>query len=174
VTTVYLGLGANLGDREANMRAALTALSRKARIMAVSSLYETEPVGRPQPMFLNAAAAIETDMAPAELLGILWSIERDLGREPMRERDAPRPIDLDILLYGALRLNSLRLTIPHARLAERAFVLIPLAEIASDARHPTLGKTIGELAKEISSEGVTRVEERGWDGVASPSRSRPQ
>jgi len=174
VTTVYLGLGANLGDREANMRAALTALSRKVRITAVSSLYETEPVGQPQPMFLNAAAAIETDMAPAELLGILWSIERDLGRERMRERDAPRTIDLDILLYGALRLNSSRLTIPHTRLAERAFVLIPLAEIAGDARHPTLGQTIGELAREIGADGVRRIADKGWDGVASPSRSRPQ
>jgi 2-amino-4-hydroxy-6-hydroxymethyldihydropteridine diphosphokinase len=172
VTIVYLGLGSNMGDREANMRAALTALSRKVRITAVSSLYETEPVGPPQEMYYNAAAAIDTDMAPAELLAILWNIERDLGREPMRQRNAPRPIDLDILLYGALKLNSSRLMLPHPRLAERAFVLRPLTEIAGDVRHPTLEQTIGELAAEVESEGVRAISPQGWDGVASPSRSR--
>lgn len=172
MTTVYLGLGANMGDREANLRAALSAIAKKSRVVAVSSLYETEPVGPPQSMYYNAVAAVDTDMAPAELLGMVWSIERELGREPMRERDAPRPIDIDILLYGALKLNSSRLTIPHPRLAERAFVLVPLAEIAGDVRHPTLGSTIGELAVQIGSEGVRRVAEMGWDGVASPSRSR--
>jgi 2-amino-4-hydroxy-6-hydroxymethyldihydropteridine diphosphokinase len=174
MTTVYLGLGSNMGGRRENMRAALAALSRKARITAVSSLYETEPVGPPQEIYYNAAAAIDTDRAPADLLGILWLIERDLGREPMRERDAPRPIDLDILIYGALKLNSSRLTIPHPRLAERAFVLVPLAEIAGDVRHPTLGDTIAELAREIGSDGVRLIEKSGWDGVASQPRSRPR
>lgn len=174
MTIVYLGLGANLGDREASMRAALAALSRKARITAVSSLFETEPVGPAQPMYLNAVAAIDTDRAPAELLGILWSLERDLGRELMRERDAPRSIDIDILLYGSLRLNSARLTVPHPRLTERAFVLVPLAEIASDLRHPTLGRTIAELAQEIGSDGVRLIAKSGWDGVAGRERRRRQ
>lgn len=172
MTAVYLGLGANEGDRTENMRAALAALARKARIIAVSSLYETDPVGPPQEMYYNAAAAIDTDLAPAELLAVLWSIERDLGREPLRERNAPRPIDIDILLYGALKLNSSRLAIPHARLAERAFVLVPLAEIAGEMRHPTLGRTISELANDIGSAGVREIEPRGWDGVANPYRSR--
>ena len=162
MTTVYLGLGANLGDRTDNMRAALTAMSSAVRITAVSSLYETEPLGPPQPMYYNAAAAIETELSPAALLAALWTVERNLGREPMRERDAPRPIDLDILLYGALRLDSSRLTIPHPRLAERAFALVPLAEIAGGVTHPTLHKTITELAREIGGEGVTLVEKRGW------------
>lgn len=163
MTTVYLSLGANLGDRKANMRAALTAMSRAVRVSAVSSLYETEPLGPPQPMYYNAAAAIETELSPAALLAVLWTIERGLEREPMRERDAPRPIDLDILLYGALKLDSSRLTLPHPRLAERAFVLVPLAEFAGGVTHPTLHKTITELAREIGSDGVTLVEKRGWE-----------
>lgn len=162
MTTVYLGLGANLGDRKANMRAALTAMSRAVRVTAVSSLYETEPLGPPQPMYYNAVAEIETELAPAALLAILWTIERNLGREPMSERNSPRQIDLDILLYGALRLDSSRLTIPHPRLAERAFVLVPLAEIAGGVTHPMLHKTITELAREIGSDGVTLIEKSGW------------
>jgi 2-amino-4-hydroxy-6-hydroxymethyldihydropteridine diphosphokinase len=165
VTIVYLGLGANLGDRKENMRSALIALSRKARITAVSSLYETDPVGPAQEMYYNAAAAIDTDIAPATLLAINWMIERDLGREPLRQRNTPRPIDIDILLYGALRLSSSRLTVPHPRLPERAFVLVPLAEIAGEVRHPTLGRTISELARDIGSEGVHLVEGAGWDGI---------
>jgi 2-amino-4-hydroxy-6-hydroxymethyldihydropteridine diphosphokinase len=162
VTTVYLGLGSNIGDREVNMRAALAEMSHKARITAVSSLYETEPLGPPQPRYYNAAAAIETELSPTALLAVLWTIERSLGREPMRERNAPRPIDLDILLYGTLRLDSARLTIPHPRLAERAFVLVPLAEIAGGVTHPTLHETITELAREAGSEGVTMIEKSGW------------
>ena len=162
MTTVYLGLGANLGDRKANMRAALTAMSSAIRVTAVSSLYETEPLGPPQPMYYNAAAEIETELAPAALLAILWTIERNLGRKPIRERDAPRPIDLDILLYGALRLDSSRLTLPHPRLGERGFVLVPLAEIAGGVTHPTLHKTITELAREVGSDGVTLIEKSGW------------
>lgn len=165
MTTVYLGLGSNIGDREANMREALAALSRKVRITAVSSLYETEPIGPPQEMYYNAVIELDTDMAPAALLADLWSIERDLGRQPARERNAPRPIDIDILLYGALTLTSSRLMIPHPGLAERAFVLVPLAEIAGDVRHPTLGGTIAELARDIGSGGVRRIAEVGWDGV---------
>ena len=162
MTTVYLGLGANVGDRKANMRAALDALSHGVRILSVSSLYETEAIGPPQRSYYNAVAAIEPGVAPAALLAMLWTIERKLGREPMRERDAPRPIDLDILLYGALKLESSRLTIPHPRLAERAFVLVPLAEIAGGVTHPTLHKTITELAREAGSDGVALIEKSGW------------
>ena len=162
MTTVYLGLGANLGDRKANLRASLAAISKAVPVTNVSSLYETEPVGPTQPNYYNAVAAIETQLAPAALLAVLWTIERQLGREPSRERNTPRPIDLDILLFGALRLNSSRLTIPHPHMAERAFVLTPLAEIAGGVTHPTLGRTITELARETGSEGVTLIEKRGW------------
>ncbi|MEO8458289.1 MAG: 2-amino-4-hydroxy-6-hydroxymethyldihydropteridine diphosphokinase [Chloroflexota bacterium] len=163
MTTAYIGLGSNMGDRRANLRAALIALARSVRITAVSSLYETDPVGPPQENYYNAVAAIETDRAPAEVLGILWQIERDLGREPIHERNAPRPIDLDILLFGALRLNSSRLTVPHPRLAERAFVLVPLREIAGDVRHPVIGHKIDELADDVGNEGVRLVAKRGWE-----------
>jgi 2-amino-4-hydroxy-6-hydroxymethyldihydropteridine diphosphokinase len=163
VTAAYIGLGSNLGDRKANLRAALEALAKKVRVSAVSSLYETEPVGPPQPMYYNAVAAIEPDVAPAALLGTLWEIERSLGRDPKHERNAPREIDLDILMFGALKLNSARLTLPHPRMAERAFVLVPLAEIAPDVIHPVERRFIRDLAREVGSGGVTRVEKRGWE-----------
>jgi len=165
VTTVYLGLGANLGERTDNMRAALVAMSRKVRVTAVSSLYETDPVGPPQPMYYNAAAAIETELEPLELLAFLKSIERELGREPGSERNTPRPIDIDILLYGELVLDDEQLSIPHPRLEERSFVLVPLAEIAGDLRHPKFDRTIAELVRDIGSVGVRRVADVGWDGT---------
>jgi len=146
--TIYLALGSNLGDREATIAAALEAVGKLpgTRVLKVSRLIETEPVGGPpgQGRFLNGAAAIETDLTPQDLLASLKRIERDLGRTE-GPRWGPRPIDLDILLCGNLVLDTPALTIPHPCLRERRFVLEPLAEIAADVRDPVTGKSVKEL-----------------------------
>ena len=161
---VYLGLGSNLGNREANLRAALRGLWRRGRVEAVSSLYETEAVGGPaQPRFYNAACRWETGLEPRPLLRFLQGLEHELGRRPGGERWAPRPIDLDVLLCGDRIVDEEGLTIPHPRLAERPFVLAPLAEIAADVRHPVEGRTIAELLAAAGTEGVRRIAEAGWD-----------
>jgi 2-amino-4-hydroxy-6-hydroxymethyldihydropteridine diphosphokinase len=148
VTTVYIGLGSNLGDRRWNLEAALEALRAHPQITvsAVSAFLETDPVGGPpgQGKFLNAAAEIETDLAPEVLLAELKRVERAIGRTP-GPRWGPREIDLDILLYGDTILETGTLVIPHPRMRERRFVLEPLAEIAPDARDPVTGRTVREL-----------------------------
>ncbi|MFQ5886235.1 MAG: 2-amino-4-hydroxy-6-hydroxymethyldihydropteridine diphosphokinase [Anaerolineae bacterium] len=145
MATAYLSLGSNLGNREANIKSALKMLGQEARIVKVSSLYETEPVGyRDQPWFLNLVCAVETDLSPQALLELVKTIEKGLGRKPTR-RFGPRLIDIDILFYDGLILDSPDLVIPHPRLAERAFVLLPLREIAPKLVHPLLGTTIEEL-----------------------------
>ncbi|MGB2754546.1 MAG: 2-amino-4-hydroxy-6-hydroxymethyldihydropteridine diphosphokinase [Phycisphaerae bacterium] len=148
MTTVYLGLGSNLGDRRRNLEAALEALRAHPQIAvsAVSSFLETDPVGGPpgQGKFLNAAAKIETDLSPEALLEELKRVERALGRRE-GPRWGPREIDLDILLYGDAVLETPDLMIPHPRLRERRFVLEPLAEIAPAARDPVTGRTVREL-----------------------------
>jgi 2-amino-4-hydroxy-6-hydroxymethyldihydropteridine diphosphokinase len=129
----YVGLGANLGDREATLRRALELLGARPgiEVVAVSSFRETDPVGYlEQPRFVNAAAAVETELAPHELLDTLLAVERELGRTRDGPRFGPRTVDLDLLLYGDLRLDEPGLTVPHPRLHERRFVLEPLAEIA--------------------------------------------
>ena len=145
MTIAYIGLGANLGDREENLRAALERL-RGLGPLRVSSFRETEPVGViDQPPFLNAAAELETDLAPRELLARLLEIERDLGRERAEEtRWGPRPIDLDLLVYGAGTIEEPGLTVPHPRLAERRFELEPLHELAPDLALPD-GRRIRDL-----------------------------
>ena len=167
MSTVYLGLGANLGNREGNLRMALQGLTRMARVEAVSSLYETDPVGGPeQPPFYNATCRIETGLEPRSLLRFLQNLEQEMGRRPGGPPWGPRPIDLDILLYEERVVEEEGLVIPHPRLAERAFALVPLAEIAAEARHPTLGKTVAELLAAVGEEGVRLVAGQGWDGVA--------
>ena len=149
---VYLGLGSNMGDREKNLKEAIKALDSHEHIFVekVSSLYETDPVGyTDQDKFLNAAVFCKTLLTPNQLLDYLQKIEEDLKRV-RTIRWGPRPIDLDILLYDDLQLNDEpRLIIPHPRMTEREFVLLPLAEIVPEIIHPTTGKSIKKLLEEL-------------------------
>jgi 2-amino-4-hydroxy-6-hydroxymethyldihydropteridine diphosphokinase len=144
VTLAYVGLGANLGDREGTIRAAVADLPG---VVAVSTLRETDPVGiTDQPRFLNGVAVLETELAPRELLDVLLAVERRLGRERGR-RWGPRTIDLDLLLYGDEVIDETGLTIPHPRLHERRFVLEPLADLAPKLVVPGHGRVKDLLAK---------------------------
>lgn len=154
---IYIGLGSNIGNREANLRMALRYLEPLARAVRVSSVYETAPVGvENQPNFYNCVAEIVTGLQPKALLRHLQNIEYEIGRRP-GPRWGPRPIDLDLLLYDEVTMETDLLTLPHPRLQERAFVLIPLAEIAAGIRPPSLDTSIGELAGRVGEEGVTRL-----------------
>lgn len=140
--TAYVGLGANLGDREATLRRALDLLGAREGVAvdAVSTLRETEPVGfLDQPRFLNGAVRLETELSPRELLAALLEVERELGRDRSGPRFGPRTVDLDLLLYGEVELDEDGLTVPHPRLHERGFVLEPLAELAPGLVVPGLG-----------------------------------
>ena len=135
MTLVYIGLGANLGDREATIRAALAALAEEngIEVVAVSKLRETEPVGvGPQPLFLNGAAKLETTLGARELLDVLLATEQRFGRTRTPGEHGPRTLDLDLLLYGDARIDEPGLTVPHPRLHERAFVLEPLADLGAE------------------------------------------
>ena len=144
--TVYLSLGSNLGDRAAHIERALTRLAEEnVRIIRRSSFYQTEPVEfQAQGWFLNIAAEAETELMPRQLLRVIRQIERELGRK-RTVRSGPRIIDIDILLFGANIVNAAELEIPHPRMTERRFVLIPLSEIAPTLRHPVLRLTMTEL-----------------------------
>lgn len=146
MSTAYLGIGSNLGDRRKNCLDAIEMLEQKGIIIKKkSSLYETEPWGvENQPMFLNMAIEIETDLKPGELLGLLKEVEKEVGRGKTYKW-GPRIIDLDILLFDNISVDEYNLTIPHPLMHEREFVLKPLAEIAPDVTHPLLHERIQEL-----------------------------
>ena len=159
----FIGLGSNLesvfGDRRANLEKALERLSRTdgIRIVKVSSVYETAPMGpRDQGLFLNAAAELATRLQPEPLLDVLLAVEDGMGR--VRERRwGPRVIDLDLLLYGQRVMKTKRLTLPHPEMAGREFVLAPLAEIAPLAIHPVSGITVAEMSASVTGQGVRRL-----------------
>ena len=154
---IYLALGTNLGDRIANLQTAINLLSSKAIIVQESSVYVTPPWGIvDQPDFLNQVIEISTNLTPSCLLRSIKDIELKMGRQKTI-RNGPRLIDLDILFYGAQVINKKALTIPHPRLHERAFVLVPLYEIAPDFVHPVLNETATSLLAEVDPEGVQRL-----------------
>ncbi|MBN2258254.1 MAG: 2-amino-4-hydroxy-6-hydroxymethyldihydropteridine diphosphokinase [Anaerolineaceae bacterium] len=151
---IYLGLGSNLGDRQSNLTQAIQMLEPDIRPRIVSPIYETVPWGyQDQPLFLNCVLEAATTLTPRKVLKNLKSIEIEMGRQPSI-RFGPRLIDLDILFYDNLVVSSKGLTIPHPRLTERAFVLLPLSDIAADLLHPITGMTIRSLAAAIDKTGV--------------------
>ena len=155
--TIYLGLGSNLGDRMGTLSMAVERLSQRVTITGVSSVYETEPLGfKEQPLFLNAVVSAMTELDTFELLRFTKQIESDLGRKP-GFRNAPRPIDIDILFYGDLVTQTPELTIPHPAVAERAFVLVPLVEIAPEFVHPLSQRKLVELLAEADGLGGVRA-----------------
>jgi 2-amino-4-hydroxy-6-hydroxymethyldihydropteridine diphosphokinase len=157
MTLVFLGLGSNLGDREGYLRQGVEGIRRRGvHGVALSALYETDPVGYPhQPPFLNMALCAHTPLSPHEVLEVCRAVEGEAGRtRPFP--NAPRTLDVDILLYGEVAMTSPSLTLPHPRLHERAFVLIPLCDLAPDVVHPCLGLPLGALARRVGGEGVRR------------------
>ena len=158
--TVYLSLGSNLGDRAVHIEKALTRLGEeRVRIVRRSSFYQTEPVEfQAQGWFLNIAVEAETELMPRQLLRAIGNIEREMGRKRI-VRAGPRTIDIDILLYGANAVNAAELEIPHPRMTERRFVLVPMAEIAPALRHPVLRLTMVELLAATSDRSqVKRIQ----------------
>ena len=159
----YLGLGSNIGDTRAHLAAAIAALPQHGvRVLAGSSLYETEPVGLvlDQPDFLNACVRIETDLGPEDLLDACKAVEREVGRAAGGPRHGPRVIDVDLLLLGDLQYSSERLTLPHAETGSRRFVLVPLLELDPDLALPTgqrLADTLAGLGGRGSDQAVRRV-----------------
>jgi 2-amino-4-hydroxy-6-hydroxymethyldihydropteridine diphosphokinase len=144
-TLVYLSLGSNVGDRKAHLRDAIRRIEAAGRVVRVSSFYETEPVEfTDQAWFLNCAVALETAKTPDQLIAALLEIEREMGRRRTQNK-GPRNIDIDILLAGDTVIDSPALIVPHPAMQQRRFVLEPLAEIAPDALHPLLKKTVQEL-----------------------------
>ena len=159
---IFLGLGSNMGDRRHNLEWAQHSLSQKLGMGQVSSVYDTAPLGNTrQARFLNLVCEAATPLMPVELLTFIKEIEMDMGRQP-GPPNSPRPIDIDILFYDNQIINTPELIIPHPRLTERAFVLIPLAEIAPDFVHPAVGKTINEMLLDlkVNADEVVRWENK--------------
>jgi 2-amino-4-hydroxy-6-hydroxymethyldihydropteridine diphosphokinase len=157
MSLLYLSLGSNLNDRYTNLRRAIAKLQRHMSITAISPVYATEAWGDTnQPSFLNVCLAASTKMTPRELLHLAKCIEEEMGRQPTR-RWGPRLIDIDILFYDKLILRDEALIIPHPHIAERAFVLAPLADIIPDFRHPQTGATVQEMLDGVDTSGVERL-----------------
>lgn len=155
-----MGLGSNLGNREQNLLEALRRLRTKVAVVAVSSPYDTEPLDyQDQPPFINAVCQIATSLSPQELLACVKEIEGAMGRQPSVPK-GPRLIDIDILFYDNIEMESESLTLPHAAAAERAFVLAPLAEVAPHLLHPGRQRTVMQLLAEVS--GKQRIAKREW------------
>lgn len=155
---IYLALGSNLGDRLDNLRSAVTALSPQLEVKAKSHIYETPPWGyEDQPRFYNQVIKADTYLQPEPLLRHLKRLEVALGREP-NFQNGPRLIDLDLLLYDQLVLDTPALTLPHPRMHERGFVLLPLMDLAPEYIHPVLKKSVRELTSTCSLEGIIQVQ----------------
>ena len=158
MTEVYIGIGSNLGDRIANISRAVALFSSYGNIELMSSVYETEPEGlKGQPDFLNCVIKAQIEIDPARLLAVLKKIEKEMGRKRGR-RNGPRLIDLDLLFYNNRVIDTPDLTVPHPRLPQRAFVLVPMVEIARGLVHPALHKSMLQLLTELESAG--RVDKR--------------
>jgi 2-amino-4-hydroxy-6-hydroxymethyldihydropteridine diphosphokinase len=157
--TVYIALGTNLGDRLSNLRAAIESMQPEISVLAKSHVYETPPWGyEDQPAFLNMVVKAETGLEPESLLRYLKQLEVELGRE-QNFRWGPRLIDLDILFYDDLVIDTPPLVIPHPRLHERAFVLVPLMDVAPELVHPVFQKSISALLTEVDTQGILLFDE---------------
>jgi 2-amino-4-hydroxy-6-hydroxymethyldihydropteridine diphosphokinase len=158
--TVFLALGSNIGDRWQNLKQAIILLSQKVDLTVFSPVYDTAPIGNiEQPRFLNLVCEATTSLMPAQLLALVKEIEKTSGREP-GPPNSPRPIDIDILFYGDQIINLPELIVPHPRLTERAFVLVPLADIAPNYLHPVTGYSIRQMLKALkrNADDVVRWE----------------
>lgn len=171
--TVFLALGSNLGDRLKNLRAAIALLSPDVQPVACSPVYETPPWGfEDQPKFLNQVLQARTQLLPEELLDHLKGIEKTLGRQETF-RFGPRNVDLDIIFYDDLVFVSERLQIPHPRLANRAFVLLPLAQVAPEISHPIEGLTVLEMLASTTTEGITLFSSGGCEKLLQDDQEIP-